>query len=125
VNWEALHQYDSSRNSRHYCSLHEKSIIGGVHLIRLLSFGNIQWVARVQHEPSTLETAGLPRSEIDAMEIIFNLELDDANTVGAAFILTEILPGSSAMDAGGYEVHGDETTPKRVFFCEQIASTQV
>ncbi|KAK9622303.1 hypothetical protein V6Z98_006977 [Aspergillus fumigatus] len=138
VNWEALCQYASSKNSGRPCSLLEKSTIGGVHLIRLLSFGDAKWIARVQLRPSTPETASLLRAEIDAMELVrartdipvprvFGFELDDANPVRAAFILMDFLPGSSAMDAeGGYDAHRGEIPPRRkAFFLEQIAKIQV
>ncbi|KXG46864.1 Aminoglycoside phosphotransferase [Penicillium griseofulvum] len=37
---------------------------------------------------------------------VFAYEFDEKNSVGAAFILMEVLPGSVAMDAlGGYEAH--------------------
>lgn len=138
VNWKALCEYASSINADEPCSLLDKSTIGGVHLIRLLSFGGTQWIARVQLEPSTPTTASLLRAEIHAMELvrartdipvpkIFGYELDSTNRVGAAFILMEFLPGSSAMDAdGGYEVHHGSISPKRQsVFYKQIASIQV
>ena len=111
------------------------STIGGVHLIRLLNFGDTRWIARVQLEPSTPTTASLLRAEINAMELvgartdipvpkIFGYELHDANSVHAAFILMEFLPGSSAIDAdGGYEVHQGSILPeRRIPFYKQIAS---
>ncbi|PLB47847.1 hypothetical protein P170DRAFT_437575 [Aspergillus steynii IBT 23096] len=39
VNWDALCRYASSKNSGLPCVLLDKSTIGGIHLIRLLSFG--------------------------------------------------------------------------------------
>jgi hypothetical protein len=58
---------------------------------------------------------------------IYGYELDDANPVGAAFILMEFLPGSSAMDAaGGYDVHrGRVPVEWRGAFYREMASIQV
>lgn len=123
VDWRALCKYASSINADKPCSLLDKSTIGGVHLIRLLNFGDTQWIARVQLESSTPTSASLLRAEINAMELVrartdipvpkvYDYELHDANSVRAAFILMEFLPGSSAMDADrGYEVHQGSILP--------------
>lgn len=153
VHWDALCRYASSKNSDLPCTLLEQSTLGGVHLIRLLSFSSSDpqspspetvesdqtlWIARVQLEQSTTETESLLRAEIDAMELvrirteipvprIYGYELNDVNSVRAAFILMEFLPGSSAMDAdGGFEVHGGRIPDerKKVFF-EEVARVQV
>lgn len=112
--------------------------MGGVHLIRILGFGNTKWIARVQLEPSTQSSASLLRAEIDATELvrartkipvprIFGYELDDKNEVHAAFTLMEFLHGPSAMDAeGGYEVHRGQIPPARKeSFYEEVAGMQV
>lgn len=153
VSWDALCRYASSKNSDLPCTLLEQSTLGGVHLIQLLSFSSSDpqapspetfepdqtlWIARVQLEQSTPETESLLRAEIDAMELvrirteipvprIYGYELNDVNSVRAAFILMEFLPGSSAMDAdGGFEVHGGRIPDerKKVFF-EEVAKVQV
>lgn len=138
VDWTALRQYASSKHSSHPCSLLDESTLGGIHLIRLLDFGDTQWIARVQLEPSTQESASILQAEIHAMELIrarsaipmpeiFGYELNDNNSVGAAFVLMEFLPGSSAMDAaGGYEVHhGQIPLERRSGFYEEMARIQV
>ncbi|KAL3454441.1 hypothetical protein BJX65DRAFT_260508 [Aspergillus insuetus] len=152
VNWPALCAYASSLKDNRPCTLLDKSTSGGVHLIRLLEFReketNVQWIARIQLEPSTPETATALEAEIAAMELIrsrngagarggkpgilvvpqiYGYELDDANPVGAAFILMEFLPGSSAMDAaGGYDVHrGRVPVEWKGAFYREMASIQV
>jgi hypothetical protein len=153
ANWPALCAYASSLNGNTPCTLLDKSTSGGVHLIRLVDFKgttNTQWIARIQLEPSTPETATALRAEIAAMELvrsrngdgarggttteilvvphIYGYEADDANVVGAAFILMELLPGSSAMDAaGGYDVHRGRVPLEwmRRAFYRQMASIQV
>ncbi|RJE25089.1 Phosphotransferase enzyme family [Aspergillus sclerotialis] len=138
VDWTALCEYASSLNAGKPCRFLDQSTIGGVHLIRILSFGDTQWIARVQLEPSTPTTESLLRAEIDTKELIrartdipvpkvYGYKLHDANSIRAAFILMEFLPGSSAMDAdGGYEVHHGSILPeRRSFFYKQVASIQV
>ncbi|KAJ0413964.1 hypothetical protein BJY00DRAFT_321442 [Aspergillus carlsbadensis] len=151
VNWPALCAYASSLTNNAPCTLLDKSTSGGVHVIRLLEFEetNTQWIARVQLEPSTPETATALRAEVEAMELIrarnggrdggagepetlvvpeiYGYEADDANPVGAAFLLMEFLPGSSAMDAaGGYEVHrGRVPAQWRRAFYHEMAGIQV
>ncbi|KAL4931868.1 phosphotransferase family protein [Aspergillus undulatus] len=138
VNWEALLQYASSQNSNRPCKLLDECTIGGIHLIRLLSFGDTSWIARVQLEPSTPATTRVAQAEIDAMELIrartsvpipkiFGYKVDDDNIARAAFTLMEFLPGCSAMDAdGGYEVHRGQVPRERIetFFAE-VARIQV
>ncbi|KAL3456031.1 hypothetical protein BJX64DRAFT_271350 [Aspergillus heterothallicus] len=150
VNWTALTAYASALNNNIPCTLLTKSTTGGVHLIRILEFADtnartntktkIHWIARVQLEPSTPSTATALRAEIATMQLIraqagkyvpvpeiFGYEVDDANCVGAAFILMEILPGSSAMDAcGGWEVHrGRIPDVWRRGFYREMAGIQV
>ncbi|GES58310.1 phosphotransferase enzyme family [Aspergillus terreus] len=138
VSWDALCRYASSKNSGRPCTLLGMSTIGGVYLIRLLSFGDMQWIARVQLEPSTPLSASLLRAEIDTMALVraktdipiphvFGYEFSDANEIGAAFILMEFLPGPSAMDAdGGYETHhGQIPTTKKEEFYREVAGIQV
>ncbi|CEL03983.1 hypothetical protein ASPCAL05117 [Aspergillus calidoustus] len=66
------------------------------------------------------------RTDIRVPEI-YGYETNDDNSVHAAFILMEFLPGSSAMDAnGGYEVHqGQFPLEKRVVFFKEVANIQV
>lgn len=138
VKWEALLQYASSQNFNRPCKLLDQYTTGGVHLIRLLSFGDTSWVVRIQLEPSTPATACVAQAEIDAMELIrartsvpipkiFGYGVDDGNAIGAAFTLMEFLPGCSAMDAdGGYEVHRAEIPRERKeTFFRQVARIQV
>ena len=112
--------------------------MGGVHLIRLLDFGDTKWIARVQLKPSTESSASLLRYDIGAAELvsartkipvpkIFGYELDDANEVHAAFVLMEFFHGPSAMDAeGGFEVHWGQIPPaRRESFYREVAGIQV
>jgi aminoglycoside phosphotransferase (APT) family kinase protein len=142
VDWQALCAYASSLNNNKPCNLLNKCTAGGMHLIKILEFkdADTQWIVRVQIEPSTPKTAAILRAEIAAMELIraraprglpvpqiFGYELDDANTVRAAFMLMEFIPGSSAMDAdGGYEGHHGRIPAERTSsFYREMASIQV
>lgn len=139
VNWHALCDFASSKNFGIPCTiLSDHTFGGGRHIVKLLSFGHIQWIARIQREPSTPLTARCFRAEIDAMELvrtrtnisvpkIYAYELEDTNIVGAPFILMEYLPGESAIDAeGGYEVHqGQVPLTRRDPFYKGVASIQV
>lgn len=142
VDWQALCAYASSLNNNKPCKLLDKYTAGGVHLIKIIEFedAKTQWIARLQIKPSTQETADILRAEIAAMELvqaraplgvpvpkIFGYELDDANTVRAAFMLMEFIPGSAAMDAyGGYGSHYGRIPVERMSgFYREIASIQV
>ncbi|KAL5365393.1 hypothetical protein BJX96DRAFT_181678 [Aspergillus floccosus] len=138
VRWDALCRYASSKNSGRPCTLLGMSTVGGVHLIRLLSFEDTRWIARVQLEPSTALSASLLQAEIDTMALVrdktgipipnvFGYELTDANEIGAAFVLMEFLPGPSAMDAEeGYESHhGQIPTTRKDQFYREVAEIQV
>ncbi|RDW68783.1 uncharacterized protein DSM5745_08543 [Aspergillus mulundensis] len=119
VNWDALCKYASFKNSDSPCRLPDQSAIGGVHLVRLLTFGDTQWIARVQLEPSTPATTSLLSADINVMEVvrartnirvpeIYRYEPSNENSVDAAFFLMEILPGE-----------------KREAFFKKVASIQV
>jgi hypothetical protein len=117
VDWDALCSYASFLNGGSRCTLLPNNTMGGLHLIRILSFdGDTRWIARIQLQPSTTTTPERLRPEIHTMELvrennlpiptIFGYKLDDGNAVRAAFILMESLPGSSAVDAeGAYDAH--------------------
>ncbi|KAB8256638.1 hypothetical protein BDV32DRAFT_161110 [Aspergillus pseudonomiae] len=139
-NWkddDFYHRNPFCRRIRDAC-IDTKSTIGGIHLIRILSFGDVQWIARVQLEPSTPLTTSLLRAEIDTMDLVrartnipipkvFGYEVNDENIVGSAFILMEFLLGSSAMDAeGGYDSHhGQAQLAERRPFYDEVAEIQV
>ncbi|KAL3469908.1 hypothetical protein BJX99DRAFT_251616 [Aspergillus californicus] len=132
VNWEALLQYASFQNSNRPCKLLDDYTIGGVHLIRLLSFEDTIWVVRVQLRPSTPATAHIAQAEVDAMELIraranipipkiLGYKVDDDNIYRAAFILLEFLPGSAAMDICGGQIPPE----RRETFFGEMARIQV
>ncbi|OBT85764.1 hypothetical protein VE02_05834 [Pseudogymnoascus sp. 03VT05] len=57
---------------------------------------------------------------------VFGYETNDNNSVGAAFILMEFLPGNVAMDAnGGYKTHNGEIPPEhKSNFYNEMAQVQ-
>ncbi|KAL2864030.1 uncharacterized protein BJX67DRAFT_362282 [Aspergillus lucknowensis] len=80
-----------------------------MNLIRIISFEDTQWAARVQLEPWTSLSASLLQAEVDTVALVrsqksvplpnvFGYESSGANEIGAAFILMEFLPGLSAVD---------------------------
>ncbi|KAF2466622.1 uncharacterized protein BDR25DRAFT_327975 [Lindgomyces ingoldianus] len=102
--------------------------MGGLHLIRLLQFTDgEQWIARIQLDASTQESAARLRSEIGTMDLIrerstipvpkvYGYELFDNNShgTGVAFMLIECFSGNAAMDLdGGYETHRGNILPER------------
>lgn len=89
-------------------------------IVRLLEFSDgTRWAARVhiRRNDSPLISSTKLKNEVATMQFIkehsslpvprvFTYESDENNSVSAAFILMELLPGSVAMDAlGGYEVN--------------------
>lgn len=139
TNWEALCLYASTLNNSIECRILPNITNGQFHLVRLLEFENqSRWIARIQLRKSTERLAKKLQREVDAMAIVrertnipvpqvFGYEINDSNSVGAAFILMEFLPGNVAMDAdGGYKTHNGEIPPQhKSNFYNKMAQVQV
>lgn len=121
------------------CQLLPETTMGGLHLIRLLQFTDgVKWIARIQLDASTKESAARLRSEIGTMDLIreqstipipkvYGYQLFDSNSTGVAFMLIECFSGNAAMDlGGGYEAHrGSIPSERKLDFFRAIAEIQV
>ena len=118
--WDELCRVASGLAGHLECVALDRVASGLNNIVRLLEFPNKScWVARVQikRNSSPLVSSTRLETEVVTMQFIkeysdllvprvFAYEVNDNNSVGAAFILMELLSGSVAMDAlGGYEVH--------------------
>ncbi|CAG7961519.1 unnamed protein product [Penicillium salamii] len=117
--WSELCRIASGLIGHSKCITLDQVASGLNNIVRLLEFSDgTRWAARVhiQRNASSLISTKL-ENEVATMKFIkeysslpvprvFAHEFDEKNSVGAAFILMEALPGSVAMDAlGGYEAH--------------------
>jgi hypothetical protein len=127
IEWDALKRY--ATNARRQvdgaecsCQLSAEYNMGGLHVVRRVEFDdNIQWLARLQLEPPTLESCQRLQNEVHTMAAVrskskisvprvFAHDVAGDSGVGVAFMLMEFVPGDTAMDSfGGYGAHRGET----------------
>lgn len=136
---DAIQLYASNLNDGLACRLSPELTMGGLHLIRLLQFENgTRWLARIQLEASTEESARRMQSEIDTMTFlrehskipvpeVYGYQLYHDTSVGRAFMIMECLPGNAAMDLdGGYKSHyGEIPSRRKPEFFRAVATVQV
>ncbi|KAK4156049.1 hypothetical protein C8A00DRAFT_41427 [Chaetomidium leptoderma] len=127
INWDALRRYATTTRRQlagvdSPCRLSPEYNKGGLHVVRRIDFEvNLQWLARLQLTPPTPESCQGLLNEVHAMAAVrsrskipvpqvFDHDATGESGVGVAFMLTEFIPGDTAMDSfGGYEVHHGET----------------
>jgi hypothetical protein len=118
--WNELCRIASGLVGHLECVALDKVASGLNNIVRLLEFSDkTRWAARIQirrNNPPLVSSTKL-ENEVATMQFIkehselpvpqiFAYEFDENNSVSAAYILMELLPGSVAMDAlGGYEAH--------------------
>jgi hypothetical protein len=120
IQWNELCRIASGLSGHLKCVALDQVASGLNNIVRLLEFPDkTRWAARVhiRRNTSSLVSSTKLKSEVATMQFIkehsslpvpqvFAYEFDENNSVGVAFILMELLPGSVAMDAlGGYEAH--------------------
>lgn len=117
--WSELCRIASGLNGHSECIALDQVASGLNNIVRLLEFSDgTRWAARVHIQRNTsIPISTKLENEVATMEFIkehsslpvprvFAHDFDEKSSVGAAFILMEVLPGSVAMDAlGGYETH--------------------
>lgn len=118
--WDELCRVASGFAGGLECQAIDQITSGLNNIVRLLKFSDqTLWVARIhirRNASPTISSTSL-ETKIATMQLIkeqsdlpvpqiFAYEADENNSVKAAFILMELLPGIVAMDAlGGYKVH--------------------
>ncbi|KAL2169452.1 hypothetical protein VTG60DRAFT_5996 [Thermothelomyces hinnuleus] len=139
TNWDELCSYATELNHGLGCHLLSDLTNGLHHVARVLEFENgSRWLGRIQMAASTKTRAANLQNEIDAMMLIrertripvprvFGYRIDDNHSIGAAFILTEFLPGNVAIDLdGAYATHqGQVPTQHRKDFYRSVARIHV
>ncbi|KAK3899527.1 hypothetical protein C8A05DRAFT_46429 [Staphylotrichum tortipilum] len=134
--WRQVHECVARTNWLELC-LHASKLNHGMpcvmlpdmnnrlhHVVRVLEFEDgTRWFARVQMAKSTDATARALQSEVDVMTLVrertripvprvFSYKIYDEHLIGAAFMLTEFLPGNVAIDLdGGNKVHQGRIPP--------------
>lgn len=119
--WNELCRIASDLNGHLKCTALNQVANGLNNIVRLLEFSDgTRWAARVHIQRNTsIPISTKLGSEVATMQFIkehssipvprvfaYEFELEDKNTVGNAFILMEVLPGSVAMDTlGGHKAH--------------------
>ncbi|KAF9238315.1 hypothetical protein DTO027I6_8420 [Penicillium roqueforti] len=120
------------------CHIPPSYHMGGVHLVRVLEFEDgMKWVARIPLGQCTSDTKKRLLHEVHILSLlrerteipvpkVFGYETN-GNIIGRAFMIMELIPGSTAMDAfGGWEVHNGEIPARfKSAFCRSIAEIQV
>lgn len=116
--WNELCRIVSGLSGHLECVALNQVASGLNNIVRLLEFSDkTRWAARVHIRRNNSSLSTKLENEVATMQFIkehsslpvprvFAYDFDENNSVSAAFILMELLPGTVAMDAlGGYEAH--------------------
>lgn len=139
--WDELCRIASGLSGDLKCIALDQVTSGLNNIVRVLEFSDqTRWVARVhirRSNPPTVNSTKL-NTEIATMQFIkensdlpvpqvFAYEVDENNSVNAAFMLMELLPGIVAMDAlGGRKAHrGIIPIEHRQNFYRSVAKSHV
>lgn len=139
--WDEVCRIASGRAGHLECTALDKVASGLNNIVRVLEFSDqTRWVARVhiKRSNSPLVSSTKLKTEIATMQFIkehsdlpvprvFTYKVDENNSVNAAFMLIELLPGIVAMDAlGGHKAHrGVIPREHRQNFYRSVAKSHV
>ncbi|KAF2865942.1 hypothetical protein BDV95DRAFT_651482 [Massariosphaeria phaeospora] len=125
IDYAALVQYAKDTHQRHMkyahnieCQLSDMYNIGGLHLVRLLDFGDgTTWLARLQLQKGTAASCQRLIAEVHTIQLVreksnirvpevFSYDASCDNSVGDPFMLLEYIQAITAMDSfGGWDKH--------------------